>query len=151
MRPEKLTLYLPSTWGHRQPVGFGVAGLGGIGDAGAAGVGQAQGPGHLVEGLAGGVVHRPAQDPEFGVVLHLDNVAVAPRGHQAQEGGLQLGVGQIEGRNVAPQMVDRHQGFAGGVGQALGKVDPHQHRPDQARGKGDCHRVHLVDGAAGVG
>ena len=88
---------------------------------------------------------------EPGVVLHLDDVAVAARGHQAQERRFQLGVGQVEGRNVAPQVMDRHQGFAGRVGQPLGKVDPHQHRPDQARGKGDRHRVHLVDGAAGVG
>ena len=38
---------------HRQTVGFRVAGLGGVGDAGTAGIGQAQRPGHLVEGFAG--------------------------------------------------------------------------------------------------
>ena len=73
------------------------------------------------------------------------------RGHQTEERGLEFRVGQVEGGDVPPQVVDRHQRLAGRVGQPLGKVDPHQHRPDQAGGKGDGYRVHLVDGAAGVG
>ena len=31
-----------------------------------------------------------------------------------------------------------------GVGHGLGKADPHQYRPDQARGIGDRHRVNVL-------
>ena len=86
----------------------------------------------------------------MGVVLHLHDVAVAAGRHQAEEGRLQLRVGEVEGRNVAPQVVDRHQRLMGRVRQPLGKVDSHQHRADEAGGKGDGHGVHIVDGLARV-
>ena len=129
---------------HRQTVGFRVAGLGGVGDAGTAGIGQAQRPGHLVKGLAGGVVHRVAEDVVMGVVLYLHDVAVSAGRHKAEEGRLQLRVGQVEGCNVAPQMVDRHQRLARRVGEALGKVDAHQNCADEAGREGDSHGVHIV-------
>ena len=135
---------------HRQTVGFRVAGLGGVGDAGTTGIGQTQRPGHLVEGFAGGVVHRVAEDVVMGIVLHLHDVAVSAGRHKAEEGRLQLRVGQVEGRDVAPQMVDRHQRLARRVGKALGKVDAHQHCANEAGREGDRHGVHVVDGLACV-
>ena len=64
---------------------------------------------------------------------------------------MQCRVGQVVGGNVAPQMVHRDQRLARRVGQALGKVDAHQHGADKPRGKGDGHGTHIVDGHAGVG
>ena len=136
--------------GHRQTVGLGVAGLGGVGHTRPAGVGQTQGAGHLVKGFSGGIVHRVAQNVVVGVVLHLHDVAVPAGGHQAEERRLQLRVGQVERGNVAPQVVHRHQRLARRVGQPLGKVHAHQHRADEARRKGDGHGVHVVHGLAGV-
>ena len=130
---------------------MGVAGSGGRGHAGAAGVGQAQRAGHLVKGLAGGVVHRAAQHLVPAPVLHHHDMAVPAAGHQAEERRFQFRVGQIIGGNVPPQMVHRHQRLAAGVGQPLGKVDPHQHRADQPRRKGHGHRVHVGHGHVGVG
>ena len=98
--------------GHRQAVSLGVAGLGGVGHAGAAGIGQTQRAGHLVKGFTGGIVHRVAEDVVVGVVLHLHDVAVSAGCHKAEEGRLQLGVGEVKGRDVAPQVVDRHQRLA---------------------------------------
>ena len=132
--------------GHGQAVGVGVAGFGGVGHAGAAGVGQAQRAGHLVKGFAGGIVHRAAQNVKPGVVLHLYNVAVAAAGHQAQKGRFQVRVGQVQGGNVAPQMVHPHQRLVGRVGQPCGKADPHQHRANEARRKGNGHRIQIGGG-----
>mgnify|MGYP000585744099 CR=1 FL=1 len=129
---------------------MGVPSFGSSCYAGAAGVGQAQGAGHLVKGFSGGIVHRVAQNVVVGVVLHFHDVAVPAGGHQAEERRLQLRVGQVEGRNVAPQMVDRHQRLARRVGEALGKVDAYQHCADEAGREGDSHGVHVVDGLACV-
>ena len=120
-------------------------------DAGPAGVGQPQCAGNLVKGFAGGVVHRAAQHLVAAPVLHHHNVAVATAGHQTEKRRFQVRMGQIVCRDMSPQMVYRHQRFAAGVGKALGKVDTHQHRADQARGKGDSHRIHVGHGHARVG
>lgn len=84
----------------------------------------------------------------MGVVLHLHNVAVAAGGHKAEEGRLQLRVGEVQCGNVSAQVVHRHQRLIGRVGQTLGKIHAHQHCTDQARRKGDGHGIHIVDGLA---
>ena len=43
-------------------------------------------------------------------------------------------------------MMHRDERLARRVGQPLGVVDPHQHRANQPRRKGDGHAVHLPDG-----
>ena len=136
--------------GHRQAIGLGVACFGGICHAGAAGIGQTQGAGNLVKGFAGGIVHGVAQNVVVGIVLHLHDMAVAAGCHQTEEGRLELRMGQVKGRNVAPQVMHRNQRLVGRIGQPLGKVHTHQHRADQARGKGDSHRVHIVHGLASI-
>ncbi len=77
----------------------------------AAGVGHAHGPGGLVEAFAGGVVPGAAYHPEMGVVQHLHNQAVAPRHQQTEEGRLQIGVGNVIGGDVGPQVVDGDKGL----------------------------------------
>ena len=114
-------------------------------------VGDAHGPGGLVEGLPGGVVPGAAQDLQAGVVLHPDDVAVAPGDHQAQEGGCQLRAGEVVGGDVPPQMVHRDEGQPGGEGQALGEVHPHQQGPDEPRGVGDGDAVQVGEGLAALG
>ena len=91
-----------------------------------------------------------AQNVVVGVVLHLHDMAVAAGCHQTEEGRLELRVGQVKGRNVAPQVMHRNQRLVGRIGQPLGKVHAHQHCADQARRKGDSHRVHIVHGLACV-
>ena len=91
-----------------------------------------------------------AQNVVVGVVLHLHDMAVAAGCHQTEEGRFELWMGQVKGRNVAPQVMHRNQRLVGRIGQPLGKVHTHQHRADQARRKGDSHRVHIVHGLACV-
>ena len=77
-------------------------------------------------------------------------MAVAAAGHQAQKGRLQVRMGEVQRGDVPPQMVHRHQGLAGGKGQAFGKVHPHQHCADEARRVGDGHGADVFQGTAGL-
>ena len=43
------------------------------------------------------------------------------------------GVGQIIGRHMAADMVDRNKRLFGGKRQSLGEIHPHQHRTDEAQ------------------
>ncbi len=70
--------------------------------------------------------------------------------HKADEGRLQVWVGDVVGGDVAPHMVHGHQRLAGRIGQPLGEVDAHQHGTDQAGRKGYGHGIHVVDGLARV-
>ena len=85
-----------------------------------------------------------------GVVQHLNDVAVSARRHKAEEGRFQLRVGQVEGGDVAAQVMHRDQRLVCGVGQPLGEIDAHQHRTNQAGRKGDGDSIHVVDGLACV-
>ena len=134
-----------------QLVGVLVPLLGDLVQLHAPGVGDAHGPGGLVEGLAGGVVPGAAQNFQLCVVLHLDDMAVAPGDHQTEEGGRELWAGEIVGGDVSPQMVHRDEGQPGGEGQALGEVDPHQQGPDEPRGVGDGDAVQVGEGFAALG
>ena len=127
-----------------------VAGFGGLRNAGPAGIGQPQGAGNFIKRFARSVIHRAAQNMVLAPVLYLHNMAVAAAGHQAEKWRLQLWVGQIVGCNVPAQVMYRHQRLARAVSQALGKVDPHQHGPNKAGGKGDGHRVHIRNGHVGI-
>ena len=131
-----------------QLVGIRVAFLGDLVHLPPAGIGDAHGPGSLVEGLSRGVVPGAAQNLQPGVVLHLNNVGMAPRHHQAQKRRLQIGIGQVVGGDVPPQMVHGDQGQPGGKGQPFGKVHPHQKGPDQPWGVGDGNAIDLGEGLA---
>ena len=109
----------------------GIAALGEIVHRLAAGVGQAQNPGDLVKALPCGVVPGCPQDGHIRIPRHVHNHGVAPGDAQGQEGGLQLGKGQIVGRDMAPEMVDRDQRLPHSQGGAFGEVHRHQQRADE--------------------
>ena len=75
----------------------------------AAGVRQAEQPRALVEGLAGGVVERRAEDREAVVVLDAREERVAAAGDQAQERRLERLGGEEVRRDVALEVVDRRE------------------------------------------
>ena len=112
----------------------------------AAGIGHSQHPGNLVKAFAGSVVPGAAQDLHPRVVLHVHQHGVAAGDHQTEEGGLQVRVGDVVGRDVAPDVMHRNQRHAQGEGCCLGEVYPHQHRADQSGGIGDRHRVDVLPG-----
>ena len=82
----------------------------------------------------------------MGVIQHLHDVAVAAAGHKAQKGRFQIRVGEVEGRDMPPQMVHRDEGLLSRIGKALGEVHPHQHRADEPRRKGDGNAVQVRGG-----
>ena len=55
-------------------------------------------------------------------------------------------MGEVEGRDVPPQVVHRHKGLLGRVRKALGEVHAHQHRADEPRRKGDGDAVQVCGG-----
>ena len=134
-------------------VGHGISGLvAGLGHAVqgcAAGIGHTQHTGHLVKALPRRVIPGGAQNVKHGIILHVHNQAVAAGDHQAQKGRLQIGTGQIVCGNVSPDVVNRDQRHIQGQSRRLGKVDSHQHRPDQARRVGHSHGVQIASAQAG--
>ena len=123
--------------GMGEGIGFGIAPLGGTVNGHAARVGVTHGPGSFVKGFAGGVVPGAADDPEMGIVQDLDDVAVSPGGHHAEEGRFKLRMRDVVGGNMGADVVGRNQGLAGGHGKALGVVNPNQQRADEPRRVGD--------------
>ena len=117
----------------------------------AAGIGEADGPCHLVKTLAGSVVPGASDDMEMGVVLYINDMGVTARHHQTQERRFQVGVGDVVGGDVSPEMVHRNQGLAGGGSQTLGKANPHQQGADESRGGSHSHGVDLREGEPRVG
>ena len=108
---------------------------------GAAGIGQAQHPGRLVEALPCCVIPGGAQNLHIRVVPDVHDHCVASGDGQGQEGRLQFRKGQVIGGDVAPDVVHRDQGHPQGKGHRLGEAEAHQHRADEPRGIGHCHRV----------
>ena len=130
--------------GSGQTIGVGIAGGGQTIQVDPAGVGHSHGAGGLIEAFPRRVVPGAAQHAEAGVILRLHDVAVPAGDHQAEEGRLQLGEGQIVGGDMGAEVVDRNQGFARRQGQSLGEVDPYQQRADQARRVGNGHRIDRI-------
>ena len=121
-----------------------VPSLGGPVQGTAAGVAQAHHPGDLVKALPCRVVPGAPQDGHVGVPLDIYNQRSPPGHAQADEGGLQVRVGDVVGGDVPPHMVDRDQRHPQGIGHRLGKAHPHQHRANEPRGIGDGNAVHIL-------
>ena len=69
---------------------------------------------------------------------------VSTGNHQAEEGGLQLRIGQVIGGNVTPDVVDGDQGHIQCQRCPLGKIHPHQHRANEPGRIGDGNAVHIL-------
>ena len=70
----------------------------GLGDGGAAGVGEAEDFGDFVEAFADGVVAGGADDFEIVMFFHIDDLGVATRDDEGEEGKGGCGWGGDEGR-----------------------------------------------------
>ena len=112
----------------------------------AAGVTDAQHPSHLVKALPCCIVTGAAQHLHLGVRLHVHNGGRAAGDAQADKRGLQIGVGEVICRNMAPHMMDWDQGQIQGHGRALGKVHSHQHRADETRRIGHSDGIQVAPG-----
>ena len=130
--------------GPGQLIPGGVAPLGQTVHGPAAGIADAQHPGHLVEALPRRVVPGGPQDLHLRVVPDVHDEGGAPGDTQADKGGLQVRVGDVVGRDMAPDMVDRDQGHPQAIGRRLGEVHSHQQGPDEPRAVGDRHGVHVA-------
>src|SRR5205807_1166476 len=86
----------------------------------------------LVEGLAGGVVARRAEQPLLGVALHVDEHRVAAAREQAEEGRLDRVRLQVERGDMPVQMVDRVQRQAPRPGDRLRRGEADEQRADEA-------------------
>src|SRR5207248_5847661 len=78
-------------------------------DLGAAGVAQAEQARALVERLPRRVVDRRAEPPCPAALLHLEQERVPSGGEQADEGRLDRRGLEVEGRDVAVEVVDRDE------------------------------------------
>ena len=145
LEPRKREIERALGVGGGQRVGCRVALVGDGIQRHAAGIRQPHRAGGFIKGLTGGVVGGAAEDGVVAVIPHQHDMAVPSTDDQRQKGRLQLRVGQIVGRHMPPDMVHRDQRLGGGQRQSLGKVDPHQHRADQAGGGGNGHGVGLPD------
>ena len=129
--------------GPGEGVGLVVAPLGHLVHGSAAGIAQPKHPGDFVKALPRRVVPGTAQHLKVGVVLHIHQGSGAAGDAQAQKGRLQIGVGDVVGGDVAPDVVHRDEGYPQTVGHRLGKGHPHQQSPDEAGGVGHGHGVNL--------
>ena len=92
--------------------------------------------GHLVEGLAGGVVHGAAQADIAADALHRHALAMAAGDQQQQIGKRRAALhqsGQPRGQRVRLQVVDRDVGQAVRQGDALGDLAADDQPADQPR------------------
>ena len=113
---------------------------------GAAGIGHPQNPGYLVKALPCGIIQSSPQNLHFRIILHIHNHGVSAGNHQTKKGRLQLGVGQIIGGNVSPDVVDRNQRLVQRQSGSLGKVHAHQDRTNQPRRIGHRYCVNILSG-----
>ena len=140
--PRKGEVELPFGMGGRQRVGVGIALVRDGIQCHAAGIGQADTAGGLIEGFARGVIGGAAQDGVVAVIPHQYDMADDER----QKRRFQLGMSQIICRHMATDMVNRDEGLFRRKCQALGEIDPHQHRTNESRGGGNGNGVRLPDG-----
>ena len=128
--------------------GLGVALVGQLIQRGASGVGHTDDAADLIEGLAAGIVAGCADLYEGRMILHHIEGGMTARDNHRQEGGLEVGLLEVGGGDVAVDVVDGDKGDVIGVGQRLGEVHAHQQSADESRMGGNGHRPHVCEGDA---
>ena len=101
----------------------------------AARVAESEEAGHLVVGLADGVVDGLAEQLVAPRLGRAGEHAVPARDQQRGLGERHLAVGQVHAGQVALQVVDAHHRDAPAQRQRLGRRDADQQRADQARAR----------------
>ena len=106
-------------------------------------VAEAEHPGHLVVGLAGGVVDRLAEPRKVPLLVHGEQAGVPAGDHEHDRRQRQGAVVEHVGVDVGDQVVDPQQGAVEGQRVGLGRRHPDQQRAGQAGADGDRDRVHV--------
>ena len=143
---ERETVVSPAIERAREVDRFGITRLGKLRDDGATGIAQAQRLGHLVEGLAHGVVERLAEHLVVTPRLDVNKHGMTTRDEREDKRRLEVGLRQQVGKQVPLQMVDAHERLVGGIGKALGKGDAHDQGTHQARALRHTHGGKLAGG-----
>ena len=86
-----------------------------------------------VKALPRRVVPCGAEDSKVRVAPHVDNQRVPARDDEADKGRLQLRVRKVICRDVAADMVHRHQRKPHGVSRSFREIRADQNRTDQPR------------------
>jgi len=118
---------------------------------GTAGITKSEGPGDLVKGFTGSVIARPGDDFEAFVVVDDDEMAVGAGNNETEKRRFPGGIGEVVGRDVAGDVMDPDQWFAGGGGQAFGGGQANQQGTDQAWSIGHGNGVDIGERGAGLG
>ena len=146
--PRKGEVELAFGMGGRQRVGVGIALMRDGIQRHTAGIGQADTAGGLIESFARGVIGGAAQDGVVAVIPHQYDMAVPAADDERQKRRFQLGMSQIICRHMATDMVNRDEGLFRRKCQALGEIDPHQHRTNESRRSSNGHGIHFAGGKA---
>ena len=109
----------------------------------AAGIRHAKHACNLVKALPRRVVPRGAEDSKVRVAPHVDDQRVPARDDEADKGRLQIRVREVICRDVAPDVVHRHQRKAHGVSRRFREIHADQNRTDQPRRIRHSNRIQL--------
>ena len=109
-----------------------------------AGIRHTDHAGDLVKALPCRVVACRAHDVKFCVILHVDDQRMSAGDDKAQKRRLQIGIRQIIGRDMPPDMVNRNERHAEAVRRCFREIHTHQHRADQPRRIRHGNRVDLL-------
>ena len=115
-----------------------------------AGVWHAEQPRDLVKALPCRVVARTAENAQLRIVLDIDEHGVPAGDDKAQKRRLQVRVGQIVGRDMALDVVDRNERHIERQCSRLGKIHADEQRADKAGRIGHGDGVQLAARQAGV-
>ena len=110
----------------------------------AAGIRHTDHAGDLVKALPCRIIAGRAHDAELCVILHVDDQRMSAGDNKTQKWRLQIGIRQIIGRDMPPDMVNRNERHAEAVRRRLRKIYAHQHRADQPRRIGHGDSVDLL-------
>ena len=129
-----------------------VAREGGGGDGGTTWVGEAEDFSDLVETFADGVVEGGADNLEGVGRGHVDELGVAARDDEGEEGegGGMVGVEPV-GVDMRLEMVNGVEGFVVEEGEGAGGQSADEEGTEKAWGVGDGDGVDVVPGEGGVG
>ena len=110
----------------------------------AAGIRHTDHAGDLVKALPCCVVAGRAHDVKFCVILHVNDQRMSAGDNKTQKWRLQIGIRQIIGRDMPPDMVNRNERHAEAVRRRFREIHTHQYRTDQPRRIRHGNRVDLL-------
>ena len=132
--------------GAREVDGLGITVFRQARDDRATGISEAQRLGDLVKGLAHRVVERLAQDLVITPGAYVHKHGVSTRDEREDERRLQVGGGELIGKQVPLEVIHADERFVGRKRKALGERHAHHKRAHQTRSLGHANRRELGRG-----